>query len=78
MTERSDNIAIQFRCDAEYEERVDRHASSDAFGGKKAHFAKYACTTIMNLRDALGPRFDLEVARLLASADAEQKDGVAA
>jgi hypothetical protein len=76
MTERSDNIAIQFRCDAEYEARLDGHASADAFGGKKAHFVKYACTTVMALREALGPRFELEVARLLA--DAEKREGVAA
>lgn len=69
MTERAESIAIQFRCDAAYEARIDDHASADEFGGKKAHFVKYACTTVMNLRDALGPRFDLEVARMLADAD---------
>lgn len=76
MTDRPDNIAIQFRCDGEYEERLDRHASANAFGGKKAHFVKYACSTVMDLREALGPRFELEVARLLDGA--EQTEGQAA
>lgn len=71
MIERNDKIAIQFRCDEAYNAELERHANADEFGGKKAHLAKYSCTTVMRLRDALGPRYNLVINDLLTDAEKE-------
>lgn len=72
----SKNQPMYVRSDPEFRERIKRHASSPQFNNVDANFTRYAIGIVMDLREALGPRFELEVARLLAAA--EQTEGQAA
>jgi len=53
------------RLDPEFRSRVKSHAKAPQFGGIESTFARYGLGIVMDLRDALGPRFDIEIARLL-------------
>lgn len=53
------------RLDPDFRSRVKSHASAPQFGGIESTFARYGLGVIMDLREALGPRFEIEVARLL-------------
>lgn len=77
MTDRKpkDKIAIQFRCDEAYNDRLERHADEPEFGGNKAQFVRFCTTVMMDLKEIHGANFDLIVAGLRTSA---QKDPVAA
>jgi hypothetical protein len=59
------NRPIFVRVDETFRSRLKRHAESPQFGGNESNFARYSLGTVMDLREALGPRFELEVARLL-------------
>jgi hypothetical protein len=73
MVERTDKIAIQFRCDAAYNERLERHANHPKYDGSKAHFVRRATTMAMDLEDALGPSFELVIGNLIGGRNAEQE-----
>lgn len=69
-------VPMNFRVEPEFRERVARHAESPQFDRNESLFVRYSTDLVMNLRDALGPRFELEIARLLETANA--REGVAA
>ena len=64
MAQRQDKIAIQFRCDEAYNERLERHAADPRFGDNKAQFVRFCTGVVMDLIDINGPSFDLVVAGL--------------
>lgn len=64
FSKRTDRKAILIRCDEEFHDMV-KMAASELFEGNVAQFSRDAIRTSMRLRQALGPRFEIEVARLL-------------
>lgn len=64
FSNRADRKAILIRCDEELHDAI-KAAATELFEGNMAQFSRDAIRTSMRLRQALGPRFEIEVARLL-------------
>lgn len=74
--DRPDRTAIFIRCEPDFLEEVRAVAADSPFEGNVAQFSRDAIRTAARLRRALGPRYELMIAGLLA--DAEKREGVAA
>lgn len=72
------NSPIYIRADDEFRARMKRHASKPQFGGVESTFGRYSIGVVMDLQEALGPRFELEVARLLDPREKSLESQVAA
>ena len=75
MSERKDRNAIFIRCEPDFITEV-KAVAERTHEGNLAQFSRDAIRTTARLRRALGPRYELVIAGLLA--DAAEKETVAA
>jgi hypothetical protein len=71
MSERKDRRAIFIRCEPAFLADVERAAADPPFAGNVAQFSREAIRDVVALRRALGPRYGVVIADLLATTESE-------